>query len=174
MVQCGKTLHKQYSGKIAHLTINKVFPIARASGGAVAAGEKFGGECKWPVIYCNQLQERRHVSEQKLSRCSLFIAQGAINLHPPPPRAPYLCGGAKRVRGPPLRKHISQLAALSGNSSPLPSLSLLCGCWLRRELQKSFHSREMLVVIDRGERCKFDAAGSALAPMLFGNERERE
>lgn len=119
MVRCGKTLHKQYSGKIAHLTINKVFPIARASG--VAVGEKFGGECKWPVIYCNQLQERRHVSEQKLSRCSLFIAvQGAINLHP----CALLVRGRKAPcawRGPPLRKHISQLAALSGNSSPLLS-----------------------------------------------------
>lgn len=32
----------------------------------------------------------------------------------------------------------------------------------------------MLVVIDRGERCKFDAAGSARAPMLFGKRTEKE
>lgn len=135
MVRCGKTLHKQYSGKIAHLTINKVFPIARASG--VAVGEKFGGECKWPVIYCNQLQERRHVSEQKLSRCYPYSSRrGGRSICI---RAPYLCGGEKRrVRGPPLRKHISQLAARSGNSSPLLSRPRnSCGCWLRRrELEK--------------------------------------
>lgn len=108
---------------------------------------------------------------------SLFIAaRGAINLHP--------CALLVRGRKAPCawttspETHLSAGCALWQLESPTLSPPKLV-VWLlaatTRTRKKFPQSREMLVVIDRGERCKFDAAGSARAPMLFWKAlRERE
>jgi hypothetical protein len=119
---------------------------------AESANEKFSRECKWPVIYCNQLQARV-LEDQRESGGSSYRGRSICI------RALLAVSDAwldswRRVR-----------KTWTNSRCGSPRLSMLT--WVppspqnlhrQRETSKKVSNVAMLVVIDRGERCKFDIA----------------